>query len=80
MKLERELDRPLWYLLPGGLLLAAVTLFPLGHVLWLSLQRRSPLSGPPRIAIKRNLIADALRVGQFVGRIHGRSVKVEREQ
>ena len=48
MKIERELDRPLWYLLPGGLLLAAVTLFPLGHVLWLSLQRRSPLSGPPR--------------------------------
>jgi len=48
MTLERELDRPLWYLLPGGLLLAAVTLFPLGHVLWLSLQRRSLLHGPPR--------------------------------
>lgn len=48
MKFERELDRPLWYLLPGGLLLAAVTLFPLGHVLWLSLERHSPLHGPPR--------------------------------
>ncbi|MFH1604718.1 MAG: sugar ABC transporter permease [Pseudomonadota bacterium] len=48
MKLERELDRPLWYLLPGALLLAAVTLFPLGHVIWLSLQRRSLLQGPPR--------------------------------
>ena len=48
MRFERELDRPLWYLLPGGLLLAAVTLFPLGHVIWLSLQRHSLLQGPPR--------------------------------
>ena len=48
MKLERELDRPLWYLLPGGLLLVVVTLFPLGHVLWLSLQRHSLLHRPPR--------------------------------
>jgi len=48
MNFKRELDRPLWYLLPGGLLLAAVTLFPLGTVLWLSLERRSLLHGPPR--------------------------------
>lgn len=48
MRFERELDRPLWYLLPGGLLLAAVTLFPLGHVIWLSFQRHSLLQGPPR--------------------------------
>lgn len=56
MKLERELDRPLWYLLPGGLLLAAVTLFPLGYVLWLSLQRNSPLHGPPRFIGRENYL------------------------
>lgn len=48
MKLERELERPLWYLLPGGVLLGAVTLFPLAHVLWTSLERHSLLHGPPR--------------------------------
>jgi len=48
MSIERELERPLWYLLPGAALLAAVTLFPLGHVIWLSLHKHSLLAGPAR--------------------------------
>jgi hypothetical protein len=31
-------------------------------------------------AINRNLISDALRVGEFLGRIRGRSIKVERQR
>jgi multiple sugar transport system permease protein len=48
MRVEHELERPLWYLLPGGLLLAVITLFPLLSVVWLSLQRRSLLHRAPR--------------------------------
>lgn len=48
MKVERRAEQPLWYLLPAFLLLAAVTLFPLAYVAWLSLQRFSLVQGPPR--------------------------------
>jgi len=47
MRAERE--RPGWYLAPAALLLGIVTLYPLAHVAWLSLERRSLLDpGPPR--------------------------------
>jgi multiple sugar transport system permease protein len=47
VRVERE--RPWRYLAPAGLLLAAVTIYPLAHVVWLSLERRSLLDpGPPR--------------------------------
>jgi len=47
MRAERE--RPGWYLAPAAFLLGIVTLYPLAHVLWLSLERRSLLDpGPPR--------------------------------
>ncbi len=47
MRAERE--RPGWYLAPAALLLGIVTLYPLAHVVWLSLERRSLLDpGPPR--------------------------------
>jgi multiple sugar transport system permease protein len=47
MRIEREIERPLWYLLPGALLLGGVTLFPLVWVIWLSLQRHSLLEAQP---------------------------------
>jgi len=47
MRAERE--RPGWYLAPAALLLGIVTLYPLAHVAWLSLERRSLLDPePPR--------------------------------
>jgi multiple sugar transport system permease protein len=47
MRAERE--RPGWYLAPAALLLGIVTLYPLAHVVWLSLERRSLLDPkPPR--------------------------------
>ncbi|HEX6320583.1 MAG TPA: sugar ABC transporter permease [Burkholderiales bacterium] len=47
MRAERE--RPGWYLAPAALLLGIVTLYPLAHVVWLSLERRSLLDpAPPR--------------------------------
>jgi multiple sugar transport system permease protein len=47
MRDERE--RPWWYLAPAAALLGAVTLYPLAHVAWLSLERRSLLAAaPPR--------------------------------
>ena len=47
MRAERE--RPGWYLAPAALLLGIVTLYPLAHVAWLSLERRSLLDpAPPR--------------------------------
>jgi multiple sugar transport system permease protein len=48
MRAPRASDRPLWFLAPAATLLAGVTLFPLGYVLWMSLERRSLLDGPPR--------------------------------
>ncbi|HZM36521.1 MAG TPA: sugar ABC transporter permease [Burkholderiales bacterium] len=49
MRLERE--QPWRYLAPAGLLLALVTVYPLAHVLWLSLERRSLLDpAPPAFA------------------------------
>ena len=47
MRLERE--QPWRYVAPGALLLGLVTVYPLAHVVWLSLQRRSLLDPePPR--------------------------------
>ncbi|HEX6267969.1 MAG TPA: sugar ABC transporter permease [Burkholderiales bacterium] len=47
MRAERE--RPWRYVAPAAALLAAVTVYPLAHVAWLSLERRSLLDpGPPR--------------------------------
>lgn len=47
MRLERE--QPWRYVAPGALLLGLVTVYPLAHVVWLSLQRRSLLDpDPPR--------------------------------
>jgi len=47
MRAERE--RPWWYLAPAAALLGVVTAYPLGHVLWLSLEQRSVLDpAPPR--------------------------------
>jgi multiple sugar transport system permease protein len=41
-------ERAGWYVVPAAALLALVTLYPLAHVLWLSLERRSLLDpGPP---------------------------------
>jgi multiple sugar transport system permease protein len=41
-------ERVGWYVVPAAALLALVTLYPLAHVLWLSLERRSLLDpGPP---------------------------------
>lgn len=49
MRLERE--QPWRYLAPGALLLGVVTVYPLAHVAWLSLQRRSLLDpAPPSFA------------------------------
>jgi multiple sugar transport system permease protein len=41
-------ERAAPFLAPAGLLLAAVTLFPIASVLWLSLQRHSLIFGAPR--------------------------------
>ena len=41
MSIERQLERPLWYLLPSAALFGVVTLFPLAWVAWLSLHRHS---------------------------------------
>lgn len=44
-------ERAGWYVAPAAALLALVTLYPLAHVLWLSLERRSLLDpGPPAFA------------------------------
>lgn len=44
-------ERAGWYVAPAAALLALVTLYPLAHVLWLSLERRSLLdSAPPAFA------------------------------
>jgi len=56
MRTERQLERPFWFLFPGGLLLGLVTLFPLAYVLWLSLQRRSLLQGAPRFVGLQNYL------------------------
>ncbi len=61
MAAERGFDRPAAYLLPAAALAVAVTLFPLLHVLWLSLEDRSLLGGEPRFAGLANyarLLAD----------------------
>jgi multiple sugar transport system permease protein len=54
MRPERLLDRPASFLVPGAALLAAVTLFPLVYVVWLSLERYSLLAGEPRFAALAN--------------------------
>ncbi|MEO8627214.1 MAG: sugar ABC transporter permease [Betaproteobacteria bacterium] len=41
MSIERQLERPLWYLLPSAALFGVVTLFPLAWVAWLSLRQHS---------------------------------------
>lgn len=44
-------ERAGWYVAPAAALLALVTLYPLAHVLWLSLERRSLLDpAPPAFA------------------------------
>lgn len=44
-------ERAGWYVAPAAALLALVTFYPLAHVLWLSLERRSLLDpGPPAFA------------------------------
>jgi multiple sugar transport system permease protein len=48
MQVPRTSDRAVWFLAPAATLLAVVTLFPLGYVLWMSLERRSLLDGAPR--------------------------------
>jgi multiple sugar transport system permease protein len=49
VRLERE--QPWRFLAPGALLLAIVTVYPLAHVVWLSLERRSLLEpAPPSFA------------------------------
>jgi multiple sugar transport system permease protein len=48
MRAPRAPERTVWFLAPAATLLAGVTLFPLGYVLWMSLERRSLLDGPPR--------------------------------
>jgi multiple sugar transport system permease protein len=40
-------ERAGWYIVPAAALLALVTLYPLAHVLWLSLERRSLLDPAP---------------------------------
>ena len=40
-------ERAGWYIVPAAALLALVTLYPLAHVLWLSLERRSLLDPVP---------------------------------
>jgi multiple sugar transport system permease protein len=52
-----ERKRHWWYLVPAALLLAVVTLYPLAHVLWLSLERRSLLDpGPARFVGLENYV------------------------
>jgi multiple sugar transport system permease protein len=52
-----ERERPWAYLAPGAFLLAIVTVYPLGHVVWLSLERRSLLDpAPPRFTGLDNYI------------------------
>lgn len=59
MPAERE--RPWRYLAPGAALLAAVTVYPLAHVIWLSLERRSVLDrAPPRFTGLDNYLRLAL--------------------
>ncbi len=41
-------ERGTAFLMPTALLLASVTVFPIAYLLWLSLQLRSPIAGPPR--------------------------------
>jgi len=48
MSASRTSERAGWFLAPAAGLLAAVTGFPLAYALWLSLERRSLLEGPPR--------------------------------
>jgi multiple sugar transport system permease protein len=48
MRADRLLERPAAWLVPAALLAAAVTAFPLGHAVLLSLQRRSLLDGTVR--------------------------------
>ena len=44
-------DQPWRYVAPGALVLGLVTVYPLAHVVWLSLERRSLLdAGPPRFS------------------------------
>jgi multiple sugar transport system permease protein len=56
MKIERELERPFWYLAPAGLLLGSVTLFPLIWVIWLSLERYSLLEPRAHFIGLRNYV------------------------
>jgi multiple sugar transport system permease protein len=42
-------ERAGWYVAPAAALLALVTLYPLAHVLWLSLERRSLLDPAPPV-------------------------------
>jgi multiple sugar transport system permease protein len=45
--MQAERERHGWYLAPAALLLGIVTLYPLAHVVWLSLERRSLLDPAP---------------------------------
>jgi len=42
-------ERAGWYVAPAAALIALVTLYPLAHVLWLSLERRSLLDPAPPV-------------------------------
>jgi multiple sugar transport system permease protein len=47
--MQAERERHAWYLAPAAFLLGVVTFYPLAHVVWLSLERRSLLDpAPPR--------------------------------
>jgi multiple sugar transport system permease protein len=45
--MQAERERHAWYLAPAAFLLGIVTLYPLAHVVWLSLERRSLLDPAP---------------------------------
>jgi len=45
--MQAERERHGWYLAPAAFLLGIVTLYPLAHVVWLSLERRSLLDPAP---------------------------------
>ncbi len=49
MRADRMRERAGWYLVPTGVLLALVVLFPVVYVAVLSFQRRSLLEGPPSV-------------------------------